>query len=87
MALEWLEKKFLYYTEVQLATTDRVFMRTRSSKYERERQRSVSDEMVKVCRQIIGTGAAKWDEVRRMTVPRLIEQLRRSDNGGCSGAK
>lgn len=74
-AFEPLEKEFLYFTESNLATSERLQTLTRSSKSERQRQINICNGMLKVCRDFIGTSASKWTELQRLTLPRTVARL------------
>lgn len=75
MSLAWLEKRFIYFTECQLATLERLRMRKSTSQSDLRRHSEIADGMVGACKHILSHGAVDLVEVKKMKAPRLVERL------------
>jgi hypothetical protein len=65
-----VEQALVYYTECNLATLERLQALTRTSKWERQRQKNICDGMVQCCRDFgltAGRHQPRLDKLLRST--------------------
>lgn len=75
---EKLEKKFVYFTECQLATLEDLRERKKFPKYELERHESIADKMLEVCRILkLKTEYSYGREAAR------VKEILNKDKKGC----
>lgn len=75
--LTYIEKKFLYYTECQLATLEGLRGIKRTPKCELKRQESIANGMVEVSRSILGDPPFAH-EVKSLGLLRLLNTEHRN---------
>jgi hypothetical protein len=79
--MTYIERKFIYYTECQLATLEQLTCRKSSSQSDIRRQKSIADGML---RCLIAIDNLDTDEMRGelMAVPRVKEWLASESDAG-----